>query len=73
MYKRQLYDRTIGEISNCSITENAFGLATQGTDVPTISNDNAVVDNTKNVVENSDLQLPATPMVLPQEDNTSNE
>jgi hypothetical protein len=68
-----LYDRTIGEISNCSITENAFGLATQGTDVPTISDDNAVVDNTKNVVENSDLQIPDTPMVLPKEDKTSNE
>ncbi len=67
-----LYDRTAGSISKCSITENAFGIATQGTDVPTISDDNDILDNDKNIVENSALAIPDTPMEVPV-DETSNQ
>ena len=67
-----LFDQTEGSISGCSISDNAFGLATQGTDVPMISDNNAIVDNDKNLVENNALSIPDQPMELPQE-NVGNE
>lgn len=68
-----LYNRASGEISNCSISENGLGLATQGAEIPTVSDDNTVVDNTKNVIMNNALPIPDTPMALPKSDKTSNE
>ncbi|MBD90437.1 MAG: hypothetical protein CL940_08875 [Deltaproteobacteria bacterium] len=62
-----LFDRTEGTISGCSITDNAFGLATQGEDVPEVSEDNAVMGNVNDVVKNSELPIPDEQMVLPED------
>lgn len=67
-----LFDQTEGTISGCSISDNAFGLATQGTDVPEISDDNAVIDNDKNVVQNTDLPISDQQMTLPENNEGNN-
>lgn len=62
-----LFDRTEGTISGCSITDNTFGLATQGADVPEVSEDNTVVGNVNDVVKNSELSIPDEEMELPKD------
>ena len=60
-----LFDETSGELNSSLVTQNVFGLVTQGSVTPVLAQSTLVMDNEEDFLISSDLAVPDEPMELP--------